>query len=130
MAVTKVASLISTAITTVTAVLKARNSGDAGSLRDAAALFSRVVDTFNKEIYGAPTKTASGADVAALWTAASIADGDIWVAAGTGDTSDTALATAKGSAPAAGDVFQRVGSAVVFVVAAAGLSVADATFNE
>jgi hypothetical protein len=129
MAVTRTAALIVTAATAVAAVLKAYNVGDAGALSDASAVFARVQAIFNREIEGAVTKTASGANAAALWTAASIVDGEVWKAAGTGDTTDTLLATAKGSAPAAGDIFQRVGSTVVFVVAAAGLSV-DSLFRE
>jgi hypothetical protein len=119
MPVTRTAAQITTAAETVSAVLKAQNGADAGCLRDAASVFAKVADQLATEIRGAPTKTASGSNEAALWTAASIADGLVWVAAGTQDTTNTALAAAKGSAPAAGDVFQRVGSAVQFVCTSA-----------
>jgi hypothetical protein len=134
MAVAKTSAEIATAAATVKAILNAREMSDAGRLSAAADLFARVAEAFKFAIYGKPTKTASGANAAALWTAATIADGDVWVAAGTGDTTDTLLATAKGSAPAAGDVFQRVGSTVVYVCSSAervsGLTFGGLSFTE
>jgi hypothetical protein len=128
MAVTKTAAEIATAVATVSAVIKARNSGDAGALRDAAAVFARVVDQYTRETTF-DTVTASGADAAAFFTAASIADGDVFKVAGTQDTDDDALETAKGSPPAAGDVFQRVSAAIVYVGPAAGIAY-DSSFYE
>jgi hypothetical protein len=128
MAVTKTAAEIATAVATVSDVIKARNSGDAGALRDAAAVFARVVDQYTRETT-VDTVTASGADAAAFFTAASIADGDVFKVAGTQDTDDDALETAKGSPPAAGDVFQRVTTAVVYVGPAAGIAY-DSSFYE
>lgn len=108
------ASLV-TAATNVKAVLIARDMSDAGRLADASALFERVAESLRYVYAKAPSKAASGADKAALWTAASIADGDVWKASSTADTTDDSLEAAKGSAPAAGDLFQRVGSNVVFI---------------
>lgn len=56
-----------------------------------------------------------------MFAALAIADGDAFRVAGTTDTTDTALATAKGSAVAAGDVFNRAGAAVAFVGIAANV---------
>lgn len=113
-ALPSVAALV-TAATNVKSVLIARDMSDAGRLSQASTIFSRVAETLRYVYATAATKTASGANAAALWTAASIADGDVWKAASTADTSDTVLATAKGSAVAAGDLFQRVGSAAAFI---------------
>lgn len=125
-----VASLV-TAATNVKAMLIARDMSDAGRLLDASAVFDRVVEALQYVYAKAPTKTASGADKAALWTAASIADGDVWKAASAADTEDDALETAKGSAVVAGDFFQRVGSNVVFLGTASAINtVALPTFRE
>lgn len=130
MAVTKTAAEITTAANTVAALIKARNSGDSGALSDAAAVFARVSDQLARETYDVSIVTASGADAAAFFTAASISDGEVFKVTSTADTTDDALEGAKGAAPAAGDVFQRVGSAIVYVRAAAWTGIADSVFRE
>lgn len=55
------------------------------------------------------------ADVEEMFEEHGIVDGDAFRVAGTGDTADNALETAKGEAVVTGDVFNRVGDTVEFV---------------
>jgi hypothetical protein len=93
------------------------------SLDTLTITFDRLLGTYDAEVGAALQVTIPGskANFAAVYaTLAQIVDGAVFTVLSNVDTTDTALATAKGSAPAAGDTFQRVGSSPVFVGNAAG----------
>lgn len=62
--------------------------------------------------------TVSGTDLADFFANAGsgVNVGDLFKVAGTGDTDDDAFETAKGSAPAANDIFKRTGAAAILFV--------------
>ena len=97
------------------ALSAANSSNEDAELSAVREVAEKARKVYIAECAAAPTITASGANAAALFTAASIADGDVFVVSNSADTTDDALETAKGSAPAAGNVFQRVGSAIEYV---------------
>ena len=123
MAVTATTSQIIAAATTVRAVVRAAAlpGNVEGHVADARALFEKARQVYINETRTARQITAAGANFAALvGTPRNIADGEVFTVAGAEDTTDDVLETAKGSAPAAGNVFQRVGSAIQYVGASKG----------
>lgn len=130
MSVSKRTSEIVAAAATVAAVLNGRNYCDAGSIQEARAVFERVRGQYLNETRLAALKTISGATAAALFTAAAIADASVFYVTAATDTTDAALATAKGSAVVSGDVFQRAGAAVQYVGSRTDVTGLDAALAE
>lgn len=89
-------------------------SNVAGRMSDARAAFSAIRADMVRVVDTALRTTATGADLAAFFTARGIADGQVFVLQSTADTTDTAFAGEKGEAPANGDVFVRDGSVVLY----------------
>lgn len=85
----------------------------------------RLVARYKSEVAAALATTVPGstATFAALYAAVpAIVDGKVFTVSSSVDTTDAALAAAKGSAPAAGDTFQRVSTAVQYVGNAAAIA--------
>jgi len=132
MAVTKRTSEIVAAATTLAAVCGSSVNPDNrdAQLSDLRLVFERARVVYIREAAVAVAKTVSGANAAALWTAASITDGMVWKSVTTGDTTDTICFTAKGAALAVGDIFQRVGAAVQYVGAQSDVTGLDALLKK
>jgi len=132
MSVTKTSAQILAAAQTVGAVLNSVNQSDAGCLKDASAVFEKVRQRYAAESNAAVLKTfadATSANIAALWTALSIVDGDVFYVVDADDTTDNALQAAKGSAVAANDVFQReVNDTCTYVGVKGSIASFDAAF--
>ena len=129
--ITKTSAQILTAAQTLAAIAGASTNSQnkAGSLSDLRAVFEPARAQYQRE-YAAIKNVAfadsASANLAAFWTALSIADGDAFRVPDADDTTDNALAAAKGSAVVAGDVFNRSGATAVFVGIAANVP-ADVT---
>lgn len=106
----------------------ARADGDV-FMRGAADTVIYITDEagFEAGLVGFPI-TVSGADLVAFFAGAGsgVSVGDLFNVADDSDTTDTAFATAKGSAPVAADVFQRTGAAsILFIGSSADLNDAN-----
>jgi hypothetical protein len=83
----------------------------------------RLLARYDSQVAAALQVTIPGSKAnfaAAYAVLTSIVDGAVFTVSSSVDTTDTSLATAKGSAPAAGDTFQRSGTAPVYVGNATG----------
>lgn len=131
MSITKTAAQILTAAQTLAAVAAAPTAAGnkSGTLSNLRAPFEFARQQYVREytaIKNVAFADAASADLPAFFTALSLADGDAFRVPDADDTTDNALAGAKGGAVVAGDVFNRVGATVVFVGIAANVP-ADVT---
>jgi hypothetical protein len=118
-------------LTAVTVLIADANTDTnvTSQLDEASIIGDRLVTRFQQQCDAGQHVTIPGskADFAAVYaTLITITDGAVFTVSSSQDTTDTALATAKGSAPVAGDTFQRVGTAPVYKGAAAALAAAVA----
>jgi hypothetical protein len=94
------------------------SNNPAGAQQEARQVCERYRGAFARAVAAADTSAfadATRADLAALFAAelADVAVGGFFITADADDTTDNALAAAKGSAVAADDLFQRTAAAAV-----------------